>query len=50
MAAFRVLSTLSSIGVLGLGKTGNEHGNSQDRNELVNLHKSPLSIVRSVTS
>ena len=43
MVAFRVLSTLSSIRVLGLGKTGNEQGHSQDRNEFVNLHKSPLS-------
>jgi len=46
----RVLPTSSSIRVLGLGKTGNKQGNSQDRNELVNLHKNPLSMVRSVTS
>ncbi len=50
MVAFRVLSTSSSIRVLGRDKTGNKQGNSQDRNELVNLHKNPLSMVRSVTS
>jgi len=46
----RVLPTSSSIRVLGHDKTGNKQGNSQDRNELVNLHKNPLSMVRSVTS
>ncbi len=45
----RVLPTSSSIRVLGRDKTGNKQGNSQDRNELVNLHKNPLSMVRSVT-
>ena len=44
MVAFRVLPTPFSIRVLGGDKTGNQQGNSQDRNELENLHKSPLSV------
>ncbi len=44
MVAFRILSTPSSIRVLGRDKTGNKQGNSQDGNELVNLHNSPLSL------
>lgn len=44
MVAFRVLPTPSSIGVFGCDKTGNQQGNSQDRNKLKNLHKSPLSV------
>jgi len=50
MVTFRVLPTTPSIRVLGRDKTGNKQGNSQDRYELENLHKSPLSMVRSVTS
>ncbi len=49
MVAFRILSTPSSIRLLGRDKTGNKQGNSQDRNELENLHKNPLSLVRSIT-
>jgi len=48
MVAFRVLSTPSSIRVFGRDKTGNQQGDSQDWNELVNLHKSPLSVGKEV--
>ena len=40
----RVLSTPPSIRVFGRDKTGNQQSNSQYRNELENLHKSPLSV------
>ena len=43
MGAFNVVPTLSAIGVLCLDQTGNQQGNSQNRNQLISLHKSPLS-------
>ncbi len=46
MGAFDVVPTLSSVGLLCLGQTGNQQGNSQNRNQLISLHKSPLSRIR----